>query len=296
MIGREGGAADGDGAGDPRLPRRKAVEVTLEQDGAALAADGAPRPVQSVEDRALPVDRAVGTVDVLRFGPVEAPAREAGRASLAVEDGNDQAVPEEVVVSAALRLAGEARFDERGPVDAGLFEGGREVVPAVRSEPEAVLGDRVPGEAALPEIAARPVTGFASQRALVVVERLPVGGPEPLVAGGLLRVGLGDRDSGAPRQLMKRFHEGQPLAFHQETEDVAALLAAEAVKETPLGVDVKGGGGLVVEGAEPREAAGSRRTQRHGLADHLDDVVRLPDLLPERLPPGHRSSILPTPP
>ena len=65
------------------------------------------------------------------------------------------------------------------------------------------------------------------------------------------------------------------------------------MKETALGVDLKGRGGLVVERAEPREAAGPRRTQRDGLADDLDDVVRLPDLLPECLPSGHRSSILP---
>ena len=95
---------------------------------------------------------------------------------------------------------------------------------------------------------------------------------------------------------MEGFHEGQPLAFHQETEDVAALLAAEAVKETPLGVDVKGRGGLVVERAESREAAGPRRTQRDRFADDIDDVVRVPDLIAERLPVGHRSSILPTPP
>ncbi len=64
--------------------------------------------------------------------------------------------------------------------------------------------------------------------------------------------------------------------MHQEREDVAALVAPEAVVALAIGIDVERGGLLVVERAEA-DVVAARLLQRQVATDDLDNVDAVAD-------------------
>ena len=72
------------------------------------------------------------------------------------------------------------------------------------------------------------------------------------------------------------------LVLHQERDDVPSDPAPEAVVDLPLGIDVEGRRLLVVERAA-RLVVPAGLLRLYALGDHVDDVVRRPDLLDELL-------------
>ncbi len=93
------------------------------------------------------------------------------------------------------------------------------------------------------------------------------------------------------RELLGRLDEALALELHDEVEDVAVLLAAEAVKEALVGRHVERRRLLAVERAQTLPVA-TRLTQLHVLPDHADDVGRVADLRDDVVR-NHRLDALP---
>ena len=94
--------------------------------------------------------------------------------------------------------------------------------------------------------------------------------PEPLLLAipGLVLLVLRDFQ---PRPLGQRPHGvavAQPLNFHLEIDDTAALVAAEAVEHALVRRDGEGSGFLSVEGTQAKQV-GAGTLQRHILPHHV---------------------------
>jgi hypothetical protein len=94
------------------------------------------------------------------------------------------------------------------------------------------------------------------------------------LAGGWVKL---DGDAGAFRETADGFDEGEIFEFLDEGEDVAALVAAEAMKDLAVGIDVETGGLFLVEGAERHEVRAGAFQGDEG-ADDIDDVIGGADL------------------
>ena len=91
--------------------------------------------------------------------------------------------------------------------------------------------------------------------------------------GGLLRgreLALGQRDASLLRDGADGLGEGEAVHLHDEGEDVALLVAAEAVVVAVGGVDGEGAGPLLVEGAEAGVVLGAGLAQLEVVADDAD--------------------------
>ena len=98
---------------------------------------------------------------------------------------------------------------------------------------------------------------------------------------GTLRVrdSLFELDARAVGQHRQRFGKIDAFDLHDEAEDVAADVAGPALPDLPLGIDLQAGAGVVVPRAEGHVAAALPAKLQVVLADQIDDVDRLPDLL-----------------
>jgi hypothetical protein len=223
-----------------------------------------------------------------------------------VDDREHQAVAEAIVVARAGAAGDEqadALADDGG--DALLLEEGGEAVPAEGGVADAEglegVGD-AGGLAHLIVALARVGEGQGAARELgagVVGEGVRRGDEATLEegrgevvdrvevvlgaagGGGLASLHVGERlldgDARALGEHAHRLGEGAALDLHDEVDGAAALLAAEAVEEAALGVDVEARRLLLVEGAEAGErAAATRELDR--LADEGDEVGALLDL------------------
>ena len=84
-------------------------------------------------------------------------------------------------------------------------------------------------------------------------------------------------DAGAFGQAADGVHEINVLIFANEGENVAALVAAEAMKELALGADVEAGGFFLVEGAEGDEV-GAGAFEGDVAADDVHNIAGGADL------------------
>ena len=87
-----------------------------------------------------------------------------------------------------------------------------------------------------------------------------------------------------------RFREADVFDFLDEGEDVAVLVAAEAVEELAAGVDAEGGGFFLVEGAEAVEVLRAGFFEADVFSDDFDDVGLFFDVLGEIGGHGARGS------
>ena len=151
------------------------------------------------------------------------------------------------------------------------------VVPQFRRGADAKEFDRVRRDAALGEIIARHLSGgfvgeaiLPARRELVVdVEQLILEMPRFLRAGRVLKF---QRNLCALGQPPHGVHEADVLVILDEGEHVAALVAAEAMENLLVRIDVEAGRFFLVERTERGEVR-AVFFQRHIRADDIHDVA-----------------------
>ena len=245
--------------------------------------------VQPEEELALGEDGGFRGIDVLGrlLVPRQHPAAEGRHAALFVANWEDEAPAEAVVKMVRTFLAHhQARlFHERQFVILafGPFDG---VVPGVRGVAEPEELHRLGPDAAAGQVIARDGAGLPrGQGRLPALRDLLVDLEETLlqVPGvGPARLLLQFKRYPCPlRQPPNRVGKVQVLVFLDKGEDVAAFVAAEAMENLFVRVDVEAGGLLPVEGAK-RDEIGPGAFERHITSDHLDNVAGSPNLFERR--------------
>ena len=266
--------------------QRHDVQVPLAEDD--IGPLGLLGEIQSVEHPALGVDRGLRRVHILGLGLVQHPAAEGHHVALGVHHRQHQAVAELVVEPPVLALDGEARRHQLRLGVALGGHGGEEGIPAVRRGTHAELHGG--GGQDLPLLQIRPDGGplRLAEELVVKLGGVPVQVQEPLAAAGGLPVAvlLRDLHPGPAGQEAHSVRKGEVLLLHDEVDDAAALLAAEAVVDLLVLQDMEGGGLLIVEGAAAPQAPALGDQVDIG-AHHVDDVVPGDELVHEALGKGH---------
>ena len=154
-----------------------------------------------------------------------------------------------------------------------------------------MAGDGRVAEAAILEVAQGPFADLVVGQCGVIegdgaLEDLA----DALALGVLAGRPLVELDAGPRGQATERLGEVDPLALHDEAEDVAAQPAAEALPGLASGGDDERGRLLPVEGAEAL-VAGPGLLERHLLADEVDDVDAALDLSGNACRRGGRSPL-----
>ena len=285
----ERGTACRDRLFDPTLQGAGHVEVAFHENHPTRSPDRVACPREAVEHASLVVDRALGRVEVLGLGPVQAPGAERHDLPRLVQDRKNRPVAKAVIVAvAALAREDEARLLQRCRRVAST-ESAEEVVPAVtgRAGSDALecLLPEAPAEEVLPGRCPRrrpQRSGEVLRRRLHEAEhRLAL-----LAVGAGLEASLGHGHPKASGERLQRLRKARALAQHQELEDVAPFAAAEAVEDRGLLPHVEGRGLLLVEGAQPFPR-GAHLLEHDVVGDHLHDVGRPPHLLDESLGERH---------
>ena len=109
---------------------------------------------------------------------------------------------------------------------------------------------------------------------------------------GGAELALGQRDAALGGDDADGFGEADVLHLHDEGEDVALFVAAEAVEVAVGGVDGEGAGLFFVEGAEAGVVLGAGFAQLDVVADDADDVGLLLDELGEVIGHGRCCEVL----
>ena len=131
---------------------------------------------------------------------------------------------------------------------------------------------------ALQEYARDKNLGTPGRVRLHEVERGVTASAARLLGAGVVLVL--QRDPGALGEAGERLDEGDVLVVLDEAEDVAALVAAEAMEDLLRGVHVEARRLLLMERAE-RDEVGAGALERQVSADDIDDVARGADLFAE---------------
>ena len=240
LGGRERGAERGHRLAEAVLMRHEAVEVALDDDGAAPLPHRDPGHVEGVEHLALHVERSLRRVEVLGLLARKRAAAEGHHAALDVTDG-EQEPAAEAIVEAGPVLTGQ---DEPGLyqdvlADALPGHDAQQRVPALGrvAEPEALRHLRI--HAALLEVGTGLLAAGLPERPGIELGGQRHRAPQRLqlavhLGRPLARVGQGD--TGAVGQGAHRLRKGHALLAHEEAEGVAARAAAEAVIDVPLRV------------------------------------------------------------
>ncbi len=153
----------------------------------------------------------------------------------------------------------------------------RQAVPLPGRIPQPECRDALRREPPVPEVIPSRFSFVpVIQRLLEILRCLLVDEQEPLAQGGLFLVrsregDILDRHVVAFGQIPQGLREGRAVVGHPKGENIAALLAAKAVKHLLFAAHGEGGGLLSVEGAQAGVVA-AHLFQLHVLADHLDDV------------------------
>ena len=287
LAGCEGRAQAAHDVLEALLVGHQGVRVALHDHDLAGLASGALGAVDEVERAALVEEERRRRVEVLGaplaaigVGPFlaeDAPA-EAGGSAGGVADGEDDASPEAVVDARPAGATALAAHHEPGLEQLLLArtalrdERSREALPGVRRPAQLVGRDGLVVEAATAQVIERRLAELAARERRVVegdgrLEHLA----QALALRVLARRALVELDPGARGQAPQGLGEVDPVALHDEAEDVAALAAAEAVPRLARGRDHERRGLLPVERAEPLER-GAGLLQLDRLADELDEV------------------------
>ena len=266
--------------------RHDYVELALHEHGVARLLDPLAGDVEREQDAPLHVCRRFRRVDVLaRFVGADRAAGEGQRLAALVADRDHQALLEEVPAP------------PQEPCGIGVGERAAAIAKEVgevvgpRRVAKLELAGRGLGDSPLLEQRAARLSRFGRpEHVLVVLARQSVEVDDPApqlraLAGDarlLLELDpgpLGQRFQGAPKVgLVDQLHEG---------EEVAALLAAEAVPGLHLLVQGEAGRLLLVEGTEARELAPALG-QADVLGDDVDEVDARLDLVDGVVGPPRR--------
>src|SRR5215218_10437933 len=286
LLLRERGSHRGDDGAPATLMESEHVGIALHDDCLVLLGDRCARPVEPVDDSALAEKLALGRVHILRLDRVvvvEAPRAEAKHPAARVREREDEA-PGVVVVATAVDEAGCDQLVLGIALGASLP---RELVPA-RREPEAEVAADLLRESTLGEITAGGLAGggipevAAVEAGRILKERLqPVAALALRLLGGrrLLVLDLGARPV---RQPLDRLREVEPLRLADESDEVAALVAAVAVEELLDRVDAEARRLLGMERTEP-DPAGARLAELRPSLHDVHHVGPGNDVLDRRL-------------
>ena len=254
------------------------VGVPLDDHRTLLLRDRLAREVDAVEHLRLLVDRGLGGVEVLRAVVVveELAGAEADGVARQVADRPHQPAAE-AVVDAAVALRHQPGSQHLLLAEPPPAQVGDERVPPLRGEADAERRRGRLVEAPRPEELAAGGRVRAGERLDVErrrdLVRLDQARALPLLPARCRAALLvAQRHAGASRELLDRLGEGEMVDLAQEVDDVAALGAAEAVPEALAGGHVERRGALLVEGAQPLEAAAAGPLEGDVLAHHLVDA------------------------
>src|SRR5208282_4278311 len=240
--GGEGGALRRDDVLDTAYETRNQIELAFADDGKPGVEQRAFGFVEAEEHFALGENGRLGRVDVFGrfFVAGQNAAAEANHPALLVADRKYEPAAETVVVMLAAFLAQNQSglFDE-GEVVVLAFGPVVGVVPSIRRVAETKEFHRFRRHAAFRQIIAGDLaTGFIEQRVLpalrdllVELEQLVLDVARLLFAGGLIEFQRNFRALGQPADGV---HKPDVFVFLDEGEHVAALVAAEAVKNLAM--------------------------------------------------------------
>ena len=284
VLATERGTAGGNRRGHAREVAGHDVGVTLDDHDLSTAGDVALRQVEAVQHLALVVDRRLRGVEVLGPGVIVAkPARPEPEGLARDIPNRPHQPPAEAVVRAPIALAEKASGDELrlGVAEAAevLAEGverlwrvadtetrGGGVIEAARAEERArqfgVGGGELRNEVPLGGFVRREDSG-----SIAVIGRR---------AAAVFIVQLIAEASG---HALDGLGESHVVHLLQESVDVAALAASEAVVETDLRTHVEARAPLVVERAQPLHRSDARVLQCHVITDDVGEVRARPHLV-----------------
>ena len=230
--------------------------------------------IQSVQNPPFGVHRCLLGVHVLGLRLVQDPAAEGYHVSPHIDDRKDEPVAELVVQAAVPVLHRQACLQQLRLRVALLRHGQDQRVPGIQRGSQTEVHCR--GPANFP-----PVQIFLHRPPLRLLEhlivepgRVPVQVQQTLAPAARLPVAvllryLHPRPFG---QKAHRIREGEILLLHDEVDNAAAPLAAEAVVDLFVRRDGEGAGLLTVEGTEP-EIAGTLPLKPHVPGNHIHDVI-----------------------
>ncbi len=284
----EGGAGGGDNVFNSGHVDGDAVHLAFDEEGEAEGADVGFRLVEVEKDLAFAIEGGLGRVEIFRdvaalfvLG-VEGAAGEGDGLALFVGDGEGDAFAEAGVELALASVGLLFGAEEAAGAEDGVREVFRQllahVVEVVGGVADAEFGDRVGGDAASGQVFAGACGlgtfegGFEVLRGgFVDVDELAA---EAGFAGffGRAELALGEGDAALGGDDADGLGEADVFHLHDEGEDVALFVAAEAVEVAVGGVDGEGAGFFFVEGAEAGVVLGSGFAQLDVVADDADDV------------------------
>ncbi len=284
VLRRQRRSESGDRVLVPPLVQRDQVEIALDDVDRAGRAALLLGPVKPVEGAPLAVERSLGGVEVFGGRVVHDPPAEPHHPGHLVDDREHDAFAEPVVEPAAvLARHDETGFFEQRDGEALAGHERQEVVPALRRIPDAEMADGLRPDPAALEVVPGPLSvGVAGKGPLEELER-PAVDLEQLIAlvdpaalDGRQRL-FGQRNPAAAGKRAGRFGKGDPVALHDETENVPPGPAAEAVEDLFPGIHRERGCFFRMEGAEAAQIfPGLFQDDR--FRDDIDDIRCLADL------------------
>ena len=281
MLLGQGRAQSGHRVGDAHAVAADDVDLSFAQHAGAGLDHGLARAIQCIEHAALAKDGGLGRIEVFAAALIagqDAPA-EGQHPVAGVADGKHEAVPEAVVNTIPLLVAGQqSGLDEQGLVVALLFGPAQDDILG-RGVADAEGLHDVRSQLPVFQIGAGRLGGSAlAQDVLVEAHGLLVHPVEQILARVLapLLFILHQYHIGPLGQQADRTHEVGALDFFDERKGVAALAAAEAVKTLAGGVDGEGGGLLLVERAQSLERGAGPFEVNIG-TDQVHDVQAFAD-------------------
>ena len=227
------------------------------------------------------VDHRLGAVDVLGLGVVQHAPAEGNDGPAHINDGHHDAVAEDVI-----EVALGAALDEAGGfqlllTEAAALEVVQQAAEVLRRVAKTKPADGSVGQAALflPVAAGHGGLRRFGVEVLVEVARgAAVDLQQALARTGLAVILLGQRHTGAARQLLDSLDIAEIVVLAHKVDDIARRTAAEAVKALGIRVNDEGRRFFIVERTQTRGRA-SAAAQLHILADNLFNVVAPHDFL-----------------
>ena len=284
MLVAKGGAAGGDRGGHPGGVHGHHVGVALDDDGLVPPGDVALGQIYAEKYRGLFVEHRLGGVDVLGGDRVvlEYPARtETDRLGTGAANRPQQPTVKPVH-RATTTLPGQPGGLKLGELEAFPDHVLGEGVPARRREAAAELPGRGGVEVAVGEVLTRRGGLLGFQCGSVKLLGGGIGGDQTAAAATITlnagaTTGVTDRMTDPVRQEFDRLDEADVFDLLHEGIDVAAFAAAETVKVTVVGTNVKRRGLLVVKRAQALERVGTGPAQLHIITDEVLDADLVAD-------------------
>ena len=250
LLGRERRAHRGAGVVEARLMEHHHVDVALDKDDVLpLALLGE---VQPVEHAALAVNDGLGRVHIFcaRVVFIHDASAEGDHVAAYVDDGENKTLAEFVVHAAALALHDQSRGEQLGFGVALSGHRREQAVPLIGACAEPEVDRRPARDPPLVQVFRAGLAALIVQQLVVEACRVAVELQKPRAqAAALALLLLGNGQIRALGEKTHRVGEGQVLLLHDEADDAAALLAAEAVIDLLVRRDGERARLFVVKGA-----------------------------------------------